>query len=59
MFRCIDHSRQIDSGAVPKACEHNDADRVTLARVGLGEEEYVVAPNANLRVVGNSKSGHL
>ena len=49
---CIDHSRQIDGAALPKPREHDDADGVPLASVGLGEEEYVVAPNANLKMAG-------
>ena len=57
MLCCLDPSRQIDVAAVAKAGEHDDADRVTLARVGLGEEEYVISPNANLKTAGNSKFG--
>ena len=57
MLCCLDPSRQIDVAAVPKAGEHDDADRVTLARVGLGEEEYVISPNANLKTAVNSKFG--
>ena len=55
MLSCIDPFRQINVAAVPEAREHDDADRVTIARVRLGEEEYVVSPNSNLKMEGNLK----